>query len=80
MFDGKTLECLPLANTAILIRLLGELIETGVIARPRAGALLQDAVHDLENCPDSDRTNIEEAVRIIRRELMPRILESARVG
>jgi hypothetical protein len=72
MFDGETADCLALANTAILMRLIGELIERGVIARPGASALLRDAVSDLENCPESS-SRIEDAIRIIRKELTPRV-------
>ena len=33
MFEGETADCLALANTAILMRLIEQLIEHGVIAR-----------------------------------------------
>jgi len=36
MFEGKTADCLALANTAILIRLIEQLVERGAIARPNA--------------------------------------------
>ena len=74
MFEGKTADCLALANTAILMRLIEELIERGVIST--SGALLRDAVSDLENCPDETRT--VEAIKIIHDELMPRFFASAR--
>jgi hypothetical protein len=41
---------LALANTAILMRLIEELIDCGAIARPTA--LLQNAVSDLQGCPE----------------------------
>jgi hypothetical protein len=75
MFEGKTADCLALANTAILMRLIEQLIEHSAIARPIASTLLQDAVSDLQKCPDASRT--VEAVAIIRNELMPRFFEPA---
>jgi hypothetical protein len=71
MLQGKTLDCLAIANTAILMRLLGELVDSDMISRPRAKALLRDAVVSLESCPEADRSNIVEAVVLIRKELMP---------
>jgi hypothetical protein len=79
MLNGETADCLALANTAILMRLMEELIERGVIARPGAGALLRDAVSDLENCPEFS-SRVDDAIRIIRKELMPRIVGPARAG
>jgi hypothetical protein len=79
MLNGETADCLALANTAILMRLMGELIERGVIARPGASALLRDAVSDLENCPEFS-SRVDDAIRIIRKELMPRIVGPARAG
>jgi hypothetical protein len=76
MFEGKTADCLALANTAILMRLVDHLIEHGAIARPSVITLLQDAVSDLKNCPDASRS--VEAATIIRNELMPRFFVSAR--
>jgi hypothetical protein len=70
MFEGKTADCLALANTAILMRLIEQLIEQGAVARLSVSALLRDAVADLQKCPDASRTG--EAVKIIRNELMPR--------
>ena len=43
MLDGKTSDCLAIANAAILMRLIEELIERDVLARPGAIALLRDA-------------------------------------
>jgi hypothetical protein len=63
MFEGKTADCLALANTAILIRLIEQLVERGAIARPNATTLLQDAVSYLQDCPDASRTG--EAITII---------------
>lgn len=79
MFDAETADCLALANTAILMRLLEELIERGVIARPGASALLRNAVSDLENCPESS-SRVEDAIRIIRKELTPRIVTAVQAG
>jgi hypothetical protein len=70
MFDGETADCLALANTAILMRLIEELIKHGVIARPDANAMLRDAVSNQENCPEFS-SRVDDAVRIIRKELMP---------
>jgi hypothetical protein len=73
MLEGKTSDCLAIANTAILIRLIEALIERGVITRPDASSLLRDAVDSLENCPNSDHSNFVDATTIIRKELMLRI-------
>ena len=78
MFEGKTADCLALANTAILMRLIEQLIDQGAMARPSVGILLRDAVSDLQNWPDQTRT--VEAIKIIHDELMPRFFESARAG
>ena len=75
MFEGKTADCLALANTAILMRLIEQLIDRGAMARPSVGILLRDAVSDLQNCPDETRT--VEAIKIIHDELMPRFFASA---
>ena len=79
MFDGETADSLALANTVILIRLIEELIECGVIASPGVSALLRDAVSDLGDCPESG-SRVEDAIRIIRKELTPRIVAPARAG
>ena len=79
MFDGETADCLAIANTVVLMRLIEELIERGVIARPGASALLRDAVSDLEDCPESS-SRVEGAIRIIRKERTPRIVAPARAG
>jgi hypothetical protein len=76
MFEGKTTECLALANTAILMRLIEQLIEHGAIARPIASTMLEDAMSDLQKCADASRT--VEAVTIIRNELIPRFFELTR--
>ena len=79
MLNGETADCLALANTAILMQLLEELIERGLIAKPGVSALLRDAVSDLENCPEFS-SRVDDAIRIIRKELMPRIVGPARAG
>jgi hypothetical protein len=79
MFNGETDDCLALANTAILMRLMQALVDRGVIAGPAASALLRDAVSDLENCPEFG-ARVDDAIRIIRRELMPRVVGPAPVG
>jgi hypothetical protein len=76
MLDGKTSDCLAIANTAILMRLIEELIARGVVVSP--WSLLLDAVDNLENCAKADRTNVEDAIRIIRKELMPQFSSQAR--
>ena len=65
-----TADCLTLANTAILMRLIEDLTKRGVIPTPPS--LLRDAVCDLEKCPEQT-TRVEDAVRLIKNELMPRI-------
>jgi hypothetical protein len=71
MLHGETVESLALANTAILMQLIEELIEHGVIGRQ--SALLRDAASDLGSCPESS-IRVDDAIRIIRKELMPRIM------
>jgi hypothetical protein len=43
MLEGRTADCLAIANTAILMRLVEELIASGVITRPVATTVLKDA-------------------------------------
>jgi len=76
MLSDDTADCLALANTAILMRLIEELIERGVIARPTT--LLQNAVSDLQGCPERS-ARVDDAVRLIRKELMPRLVSSAQI-
>jgi hypothetical protein len=76
MLEGKTHDGLAMANTAVLLQLIEELIELGVITRPGASALLRHAVDNLKNCPTADRSNTADAITIIRMELLPRISES----
>jgi hypothetical protein len=73
MLSQDTTDCLALANTAILIRLIQHLTERSVIARPEA--LLRGAVSDLETCPEQS-SRVEDAIRLIRKELVPRITEA----
>jgi hypothetical protein len=78
MLEGKTHDGLAVANTAILLQLIEELIELDVITRPGACALLRHAVDNLKNCPTADRSNTADAITIIRTELLPRISEAPR--
>ena len=71
MLSEDTADCLALANTAILMRLIDELIERGAIAR--STTVFEDAVCDLQGCPERS-ARIDDTVRLIRKELMPRIL------
>ena len=71
MLNGETADLLALANSAILMQLIEELIEHGVIGRQ--SALLRDAASDLESCPERS-IRVDDAIRIIRKELMPRIM------
>jgi hypothetical protein len=75
MLEGRTVDCLAIANTAILMRLIDELIGRGVLPRPAATAVLGGAVSSLQSCPNADHSNFEEAIRIIRTELIPAIAE-----
>jgi hypothetical protein len=77
MLSQDTGDCLALANTAILMRLIQNLTERNIIAQPRV--LLVDAVSDLENCPEQS-SRIAHAVRLISKELMPRLAGAAQVG
>jgi hypothetical protein len=74
MFSQDTGDCLALANTAVLIRLIEHLSECNIVARP--SALLQDAVSDLENCPEQS-SRVEDAIRLIMKEVMPRFAQAA---
>jgi hypothetical protein len=78
MFEGKTAEGLAMANAAILIGLIEELIERRVMARARAGELLQEAANKLETCPTADWSNAVDAIAIIRKQLLPQISAPAR--
>lgn len=73
MLEGRTSDCLALANTVILMRLVEELIKSGVITRSVAGTVMNDAVDSLVYCPNGDHSNFVDAVTIIHKELMPRI-------
>jgi hypothetical protein len=79
MLNGETADCLVLANTAILMQLIEELIEHGVIARSGASALFRDAASDLESCPERS-IRVDDAIRIIRKELMPGIVGPVRAS
>ncbi len=73
MLEARTSDCLALANTVILMRLVEELITSGVITRSVANTIFSDAADSLVNCPSGDHSNFVDAVTIIRKELMPRI-------
>lgn len=77
MLDGRTSDCLAIANTAILMRLVEELITKGAITRPAANTVLSDAASSLVDCPSGDHSNFVDAVAIIRKELIPRIAGTA---
>ncbi|MGH6826248.1 hypothetical protein [Methyloceanibacter sp.] len=77
MLSEDTHDCLALANTAILMRLIDELIECGAVARPTA--VLQNAVSDLQGCPERS-ARVDDAIRLIRKELMPRLLRPAQIS
>jgi hypothetical protein len=48
--SAHTADCLALANTAILLRLIEEPIDCGMIGR--LGAFLQNAMSDLQGCTE----------------------------
>lgn len=77
MLSEDTNDCLALANTAILMRLIEELIDCGAIARPTP--LLQNAVSDLQGCPERS-ARVDDAIGLIRKELMPRLLRPAQIS
>ena len=79
MLSAETTDCLALANTAILMRLIERLIDCGAITRADAGAVLRDAVSDLEGCPEAS-SRVEDAIKIIRKELTPRVGKREGVG
>lgn len=68
---------MALANTAMLMRLIEELIDCGAIARPTP--LLQNAVSDLQGCPERS-ARVDDAIGLIRKELMPRLLRPAQIS
>jgi hypothetical protein len=80
MLEGRTADCLAIANTAILMRLVEELIASGVLTRPVATTVLNDAVDSLKSCPSGDHSNFVDAVTIIRQELMPKLGSSPRAA
>ena len=67
MLSKNTADCLPLANTAILMRLIQELADRGVVETPHA--LLRKAATDLANCPEQT-ARVDDAIRLINHELM----------
>jgi hypothetical protein len=69
MLNEDTADCLALANTAILMRLIEELID-------RTNCPVTNAVSDLESCPEFS-TRVEDAIKMIRKELIPRIVRAA---
>jgi hypothetical protein len=73
MLEGRTSDCLALANTVILMRLVEQLITSGVITRSVATTVFSEAVDSLVNCPNGDHSNFVDAVTLIRKELMPRV-------
>ena len=68
---------MALANTAMLMRLIEELIDCGAIARPTP--FLQNAVSDLQGCPERS-ARVDDAIGLIRKELMPRLLRPAQIS
>lgn len=66
---------LALAATAILLQLIEDLVTRGIIASP--SSLLLDAVELLDASANSERRAIEEAMRIIREELLPKLSSGA---
>ncbi len=49
MLEGRTSDCLALANTVILMRLVEQLITSGVITRSVATTVFSEAVDSLVN-------------------------------
>ena len=64
----------PPAVRAIETNGLEELIKGRASTNPRA--LLRDAVDDLESCPERS-SRVEDAIRLITKELMPRIARTS---
>ena len=60
MLSEDTTDCLALANTAIPMWLIDELIECGAITRPTT--VFEDAVCDLQGCPERS-ARVDDAVR-----------------
>jgi len=77
MLSQDTADCLALANTAILMRLIQELTDSNIIAKPNA--LLRNAVSDLQTCSEQS-SRVEDAIRLITKELIPRISSAARAS
>ncbi len=74
MLSKDKADCLALANTAILLRLIEHLNKCNIVAMP--GAVFRDAVSDLENCPEQS-SRVDDAIRLIKNELMPRFAKAA---
>lgn len=74
MLSEDTTGCLALANTTILMRLIEELLEVA-----RSTTVLQNAVSDLQSRPERS-TRVDDAIRLIRKELMPRLSAPAKAG
>jgi len=68
MLSEDTADCQPLANTVILLRLIEELVERGVVARPGPYCKCRERSASLRG---AERASTDA---LIRSELMPRLL------
>ena len=72
MLGEDTTDCLALANTAILMRLIDELMERAPSLDPPPSSRMPCAICKAAR----NGARVDDAVRLIRRELMPRIVGS----
>lgn len=76
MLHGKSAQAVAIANTAILMQLIGKLVEQGTFTKPNAIALLGNAADALERAPNATSQRVGKAIEIIRRDLMPQMSNS----
>ncbi len=73
MLHGKAAQEIALADAAILIRLLQHLIESGLLKREKALALLGNAADDLVSDRAQTTINHTRAAELIRKEIVPKV-------
>ena len=73
MLHGKSAQAIAVANTAILMELIQELVRRGEFTKPNAIALLESAIDALKNGPNASSQRVGKAMDIIRLELVPRL-------
>ena len=66
MLHGKSAQAIAVANTAILMELIQELVRRGEFTKPNAIALLESAIDALKNGPNASSQRVGKAMDIIR--------------